>query len=417
MTPRRLAILAGMAPGFLFGLLLLAGCEQAEEKPVRVGFSIAQTGPLSGAGKSGLLALEMWRDDINAAGGLLGRQVELVVYDDQTNPALSPGIYTKLLDVDKVDLLVSPYGTNVTAPIMPLVKRRDTLLIGNFSLDINARIGHDKYFNNMPVASGGDWAAPFLELVEQVGARNVGILASDAEFAQTLAAGVRSRIREHGMEIVYDQNYPPNTVEFSSIMRAIRAKAPEAIFVASYPADSAAIVRALSEIGVGDSVKLLGGGMVGLQYATLLESLGSMLNGVVNYTFWAPEESMNFPGIQDFLTRYQARAADAGVDPLGFYLPPYNYAIGQILAQAVTETNSLDQATLADYIRSHEMKTIVGNIRYGEKGEWSQPRVVYVQFRGVANNDIDQFRKPGRQVIVAPAAYKSADVVPFAQAR
>jgi branched-chain amino acid transport system substrate-binding protein len=392
--------------------------ESAQGKqPIRIGFSIAQTGPLSGAGKSGLLALEMWRDDVNAAGGLLGREVELVVYDDQTNPAMSPRLYTKLLDVDKVDLLIGPYGTNLNAPIMPLVKRRDLLLIANFALDVNANIRHDKYFNNMPVASGRDWAAPFLELSEKLGAKSIAVLASDAEFAQTLAVGVRAQIADHGMKLVYDQNYPPNTVDFSSVMRAIRAKRPDAVFVASYPSESAAIVRALGEIGVGKNVKLFGGGMVGLQYGSLMESLGRNLNGVVNYTFWAPEKSMDFAGVRDFVKRYQARARDAGVDPLGFYLPPYSYAIGQILAQAVQATNSLDHAKLAQYIRSHEMNTIVGGIRFGAGGEWEKPRVVYVQFRDVANRDINQFRKSGVQVIVAPAAFKTGEVRPFAAER
>jgi branched-chain amino acid transport system substrate-binding protein len=392
--------------------------ESAQGKqPIRIGFSIAQTGPLSGAGKSGLLALEMWRDDVNAAGGLLGREVELVVYDDQTNPAMSPRLYTKLLDVDKVDLLIGPYGTNLNAPIMPLVKRRDLLLIANFALDVNANIRHDKYFNNMPVASGRDWAAPFLELSEKLGAKSIAVLASDAEFAQTLAVGVRAQIADHGMKLVYDQNYPPNTVDFSSVMRAIRAKRPDAVFVASYPSESAAIVRALGEIGVGKNVKLFGGGMVGLQYGSLMESLGRNLNGVVNYTFWAPEKSMDFAGVRDFVKRYQARARDAGVDPLGFYLPPYSYAIGQILAQAVQATNSLDHAKLAQYIRSHEMNTIVGDIRFGAGGEWEEPRVVYVQFRDVANRDINQFRKSGVQVIVAPAAFKTGEVRPFAAER
>ena len=416
MTSSRTAVLLGMAICLLGVVSALSGCEQGD-KPIRVGLSIAQTGPLSGAGKSGLLALEMWRDDVNAAGGLLGRQVELIAYDDQTNPAMSPRLYTKLLDVDKVDLLIGPYGTNVTAPIMPLAKRRDLLLIGNFALDVNANIGHDKYFNNMPVASGRDWAAPFLELSEQLGAKTVAVLASDAEFAQTLAVGVREQIAEHEMKLVYDQNYPPNTVDFSSVMRAIRSNKPDAVFVASYPSESAAIVRALGEIGVGDDVKLFGGGMVGLQYGSLMESLGSMLNGVVNYTFWAPEETMDFPGVKDFLARYQARAGDAGVDPLGFYLPAYSYAIGQILAQAVTATNSLDHGKLAEYIRSNDMKTVVGDIRYGPGGEWSKPRVVYVQFRDVANQDIDQFRNSGVQVIVAPAAFRTGDVRPFAAER
>ena len=389
----------------------------ANDAPIRVGFSIAQTGPLAGAGKSGLLALEMWRDDVNAAGGLLGRQVELVVYDDQTNPSMSPRLYTKLLDVDKVDLLIGPYGTNVTAPIMPLIKRRDLLMIGNFALDINAAIQHDKYFNNMPVASGHAWATPFFDIAKKLGANKIAILAADAEFAQTLAEGAREQVAERGMDLVYDQNYPPNTVDFSSVMRSVRAKRPEVVFVASYPSDSAAIVRSLGEIGVGKSVKLIGGGMVGLQYGTLMESLGSMLNGVVNYTFWAPEKPMEFPGVKDFLARYQARAQQAGVDPLGFYLPLYDYAIGQILAQAVTATKSLDHKKLAQYIRAHEMKTVVGGIRYGPGGEWIEPRVVYIQFQGVANRNIDQFRKPGKQVIVAPDAFSTGEVRPFAAVR
>lgn len=416
MTRNRMVVLLSMALGVL-SALTYSPVSAENKQPIRIGFSIAQTGPLSGAGKSGLVALEMWRDDVNAAGGLLGRPVELVVYDDQTNPAMSPRLYTKLLDVDKVDLLIGPYGTNVTAPIMPLVKRRNLLLIGNFALDVNAEIRHDMYFNNMPVASGRDWAAPFLELSEQLGAKTVAVLASDAEFAQTLAVGVRAQIADHHMKLVYDENYPPNTVDFSSVMRAIRAKQPDAVFVASYPSESAAIVRALGEIGVGKSVKLFGGGMVGLQYGSLMESLGSNLNGVVNYTFWAPEKSMDFAGVRDFVKRYQERARDAGVDPLGYYLPPYCYAIGQILAQAVTATNSLDQAKLAKYIHSHEINTIVGDIHFGPGGEWSKPRVVYVQFRDVADRNIDQFRKSGVQVIVAPAAYKTSDVRSFASGR
>ena len=311
----RAAIFALLFSAMLALPMLPAGAQN--KTPIRVGFSIAQTGPLSGAGKSGLLALQMWREDVNKAGGLLGRPVELVVYDDQTNPSTAPGLYTKLLDVDKVDLLVSPYGTNVTVPIMPLVKRRDLLMIGNLPLNVNATLRHDKYFNIMPVATGRDWAVPFLDLSAKLGVKKVAILAADAEFAQTLAEGARSEIAKRGMEAVYDQNYPPNTVDFSSVMRALRAKKPEAVFVASYPPDSAAIIRALNEIGAGDSLKLFGGGMVGLQFGTLMESLGAMLNGVVNYTFWAPEKTMDFPGMREFLERYQARAKEAGVDPLG----------------------------------------------------------------------------------------------------
>lgn len=414
MSVKRRAILTAAILGLSLGVAPAARGAQ-EDKPIRIGFSIAQTGPLGGAGKSGLLALQIWRDDVNARGGLLGRPVELVVYDDQSNAALTPGIYTKLLDVDKVDLLIAPYATNLAAPIMPLVKQRDLLLLGNFAMDANAQIRHDKYFNNTPFASAKDVTAPYLALCKKLGAKTIAILAADAEFAQTMTGGVRAGLKDAGLQTVYDQNYPPATVDFSSMIRAIRAKKPDVVFVASYPAESTAILRAVNEIGIGDSVKLLGGGMVGLQYATIMESLGSLMNGIVNYNTWVPEKTMDFPGVKDFVQRYQAKAKQANVDPLGYYLPPYDYAIGQILAQAVTATKSLDHKVLAKYIRENESKTIVGSIRYGATGEWATPRTVYVQFQGVVDKNLDQFRTPGKQVIVAPDAFKTSEVKPYNQ--
>jgi len=147
-----------------------------------------------------------------------------------------------------------------------------------------------------------------------------------------------------------------------------------------------------------------------------MSSLGSLLNGVLNYNSYVP--GMKYPGIEDFLKRYAQKAAEAKVDPLGFYLPPFNYAIGQILEQAITATKSIDDRTLAKWLHSNEVKTIVGPIRWGKDGEWAQARVVQAQFRGVKDKDIEQFRQAGRQVVVYPEDYKTGDVVaPFEKAR
>ena len=106
------------------------------------------------------------------------------------------------------------------------------------------------------------------------------------------------------------------------------------------------------------------------------------------------------------------------MDPLGFYLPPFNYAIGQMLEQAITATKSLDHKVLADYLRKNEMKTIVGPIRFGPDGEWASPRVVQAQFRGIVDKNMEQFRQPGKQVILYPEQFKTGDVVaPFEKAR
>src|SRR5215510_14409360 len=122
----------------------------AQQGSIRIGMSMPQTGGLAGGGKPSLLGIEIWRDDINAKGGLLGRKVELVVYDDKSSAAESPAIYAKLVDIDKVDLLFAPYASVQTAPILPFVKERGLVLIGNFSFQVNAKVQHDMWFNNAP---------------------------------------------------------------------------------------------------------------------------------------------------------------------------------------------------------------------------------------------------------------------------
>jgi branched-chain amino acid transport system substrate-binding protein len=400
---------------FVAGLLFSAAA-LAQQGPIKIGMSMPQTGSLGAGGQAALLALNMWVEDINAKGGLLGRKVELIAYDDQTNPALTPAIYTKLLDVDKVDLLIAPYGTVPTAPIMPLVKQRDLLLMGNFSFQANHTVKHDKWFNNAPWNNASSWSDGFFAIGQKQGAKTVAFLAADNEFAQNLANGARELAKKAGLQTVYNQNYPPATTDFSSLIRGVRAAKPDMVFVMSYPNDSVAIVRAVNEIGVGDSVKLFGGGMVGLQFTPIMTNLGSSLNGIVNYNSYVP--GIKYPGIEEFLQRYSKRAVDAKVDPLGFYLPPFNYAIGQMLEQAINATKSLDHKKLADYLHKNEMKTMVGPIRYGPDGEWASPRVVQAQFRGVADKNMEQFRQTDKQVVLYPDAYKTGDVVaPFEKAR
>jgi branched-chain amino acid transport system substrate-binding protein len=410
---RRKVLKAGAA---LAAAASLPHFARAQSGSIKIGMSMPQTGSLGAGGQAALVALRLWVDDVNQRGGLLNRKVELIAYDDQTNPANTPGIYTKLLDIDKVDLLIAPYGTVPTAPIVPMVKQRGLLLMGNFSFQVNAKVQHDMWFNNSPWNDAASWSDGFIKAGQGAGAKTIAILAADQEFAQNLANGARELAKKANIQSVYDQNYPPTTTDFSSLIRGIRAAKPEMVFVMSYPNDSVAIIRAVNEIGVGSQVQVFGGGMVGLQFTPIMTSLGSLLNGVLNYNSYVP--GMKYPGIEDFLARYAKRAAEARVDPLGFYLPPFNYAIGQMLEQAVNGTKSLDHKQLAAYLRKNEMKTLVGPIRYDKNGEWANPRVVQAQFRGVVDKDTEQFRQPGKQIVIYPDAYKTGNVItPFEKAR
>src|SRR3954453_3463542 len=406
----------GWTAAAVFGLMSAAS---AGEPPMKIGMSMPQTGGLAGGGKPSLLGIEIWRDDVNAKGGLLGGgKIELVVYDEKSRPSETPAIYSKLIDVDKVDLLFAPYATVPTAPIMPMVKQRGLLLIGNFSFQVNSKVGHDMWFNNAPWGPPDSWASSFLDIGQKAGGKSMALLAADQEFAKNLAKTAKDVAAKRNIPIVFDQSYPPSTVEFSGIIRALKAAKPDIVYVASYPPDSAGILRAVNEIGIGDNVKVFGGGMVGLQFGAVMENLGSLLNGVVNYNSWLPEKSMYYEGTKEFFETYSKRAVEAKVDPLGYYLAPLGYASGQLLEAAVKAVGSLDQKAIAKYLHEHEMQTIVGPMSFGPDGERKENAVLQAQFRGIVDKNIEQFRSPGKQVILFPEKLKSGDLVsPFEAAR
>src|SRR5438067_7266583 len=353
MTRTRALIAVTLAAVVAIAAAALVPAARAAD-PIKLGFGMALTGGLSANGKPALLAMQIWKDDVNKKGGLLGRSVELVFYDDQTNPATVPGFYTKLLDVDKVDLVTSGYGTNLIAPLMPIAMERKLTIMGMFGLANNEKYQYPNYFQIQPAGPDPQTstAIGFFELAAKQTPKpqTVAIVGADAEYPQNAMVGARELIKKFGFKTVYDKNYPPSTVDYTPIVRAIKATNPDILFVASYPPDSVGMLRAAHEVGL--QPKIMGGGMVGLQFTTIMNSMGSKLNGIVNYDYWVPEKTMMFPGIQDFFKQYQPRAAKEGVDTLGYYLPPYAYAAMQVLGQPVEASKSIDQQKIADYIRA-----------------------------------------------------------------
>jgi len=388
-------------------------------EPIKIGFGMALTGGLAAIGKSALLAMKIWEEETNKKGGLLGRQVQLVYYDDQSNPSTVPGIYTKLLEVDKVELVVGGYATNMLAPAMPLVIQRKRFFVGLLGLGVNSEFNYPNYFVMIP--SGPDPKPAFTKgffdvaLAQATKPTTVAIVAADAEFARNLADGARENAKKAGLKILYDKTYPPATTDFAPIVRAIAATNPDIVAIGSYPPDSVGFVRSVNELGF--KPKIIGGGMVGLQNTSLKTQLGPLLNGWTNYDFWLPVEKMQFPGVKEVMDKYQARAAAEGVDPLGYYMAPQAYAQMQVLEQAITATKSLEDQKLADYTRNNTFKTVLGDVKFGKGGEWAESRVLQVQFRGIKGNDAAQFKGTEHQVVVSPPEYASGQVIyPFEKA-
>ena len=387
--------------------------------PIKVGFGMSLTGPNAGAGNVMRIGLELWRDDINAKGGLLGRPVEFIAYDDQSNPSLVPALYTKLLDVDNVDFVISGFGTNQIAPAMPIVMQRGKVFVALFGTGVNDEFKYDRYFQILPNGPEGNRSLSlgFLKtaLTMEPKPRRVALLGEDTEFGHNILAGARANIAALSLETVYDRSFPPSTVDHSPLIRAAQAASPDILFVASYPTGSVGMVRALNEVGYRP--RMFGGAMIGLQFAAIKAQLGPLLNDIVINENFVPEPTMNFPGVAELLERYRQRAAGKGVDPLGFW-SPFAYAEMQILADAVTAAGSLDQAAIAAHIRKTKFQTVIGEVKFGADGEWERSRILFIQYRNVEGHDVDQFRGAGKQVIVYPPALQSGPLVyPFAKNR
>ncbi len=380
--------------------------------PIRIGYSMSLSGGLAPNGRSSLLAHKIWQEDVNARGGILGRPVELVFYDDQSSPANVPGLYTKLLDVDKVDMVTSSYATVMIAPSMPVVMQRNMCYVTLFGAGVNEAFKYDRYFS-MNV-TGDDiratYAKGFLDVAAKLPTppRSIAILAVDNEFAQKAADSARFLSRQRGLRIVYDRSYPPTTVDFTPTLRSIQAARPDLIFIGSYPPDSNGILRAASELRI--TAQMFGGGMIGPQIAAVQAQLGSILNNLVTWDVYAPEPTMDFPGVRAFQEKYRARAAQEQVDVLGNYLQPYAYAQMQVVEQALGRVGRVDQAALAADMHANVFKTVVGDIKFGASGEWAEPRNLLVQFQGITDGDLEKYKRPGAKVILFPESLKSGEL-------
>jgi branched-chain amino acid transport system substrate-binding protein len=409
-----------LAAAAMAAFLSPAPAQTPSGQPITIGFGMALTGPLAANGKQALLGMKIWEEETNAKGGLLGRPVKLVFYDDQSNPSTVPGIYTKLLDVDKVNLVVSGYATNMVAPAIPVVMQKGKTFISLFALDANHEFKYPKYFSVLP--TGPTPRESFTDGFFQVAAAQnpkpttIALAAEDAEFSNNACEGARANTKKYGLKIVYDKTYPPSTTDYTSIVRAVQAANADLVIICSYPLSSVGIVQAASEIGL--KAKMFGGAMVGLQATVFKQRLGPKLNGIVNYEMWVPTEKMMAPAAEFFKT-YQARAGAEGVDPLGYYLGGWGYAYISVLGDAIKGSNSIDDNKIADYLRKNEFKTIMGNWSFGPNGEWTKSGVMQVQYHSIKEGaGLETWRGMGYQTVLTPPELKTGDVIyPYEKAK
>lgn len=384
--------------------------------PIRIGYSSALTGDQSGNGRAALLAREIWREDVVASGGLIGRPVAFVHYDDGGDGARAAALYRRLLDEDRVDLVIGGNGNTTQSAALPVAAERGVLFVGTHGTAINERLGYDRYFQLLPTGPDARLAMSrgFMELAAGLSSKpqTLALLRGDDANQAMIMTGAREMAAAHGFRIVFDDVCAREEADPAALMRRVQAAGPDLVFVSLYPRDCVRLVEAAHAARL--RTRLFGGKMTGVQLAEVKTTLGAKLNGIVAHDVYAPEPSMRFAGIERFLARYRQRATAAGVDPLGFYAPPFAYAQMQVLQHALEAVGCIDQAALAHHLHQARVATIVGDVTFGADGEWETSRIVWVQYRGIEGSGLDQFMQPGRQVIVHPPAFRSGDVAtPF----
>ena len=388
--------------------------------PVRIGYCLSLTGPLAGNSRSAQLAHEIWRDDVNRRGGLLGRPVELICYDDEGSASLGGPLYARLIDEDGVDLVIGGYGTNSLLAAMPEMISRQRFFVGLMGLGANNELNYSNYFAMIPTGPDPNVALTegFFEVASRQSPRpkTVALLSADAVFSRNPILGAKESAGNYGLEVVHEATYPLFTTDFTPYLDAVAQSGCDVLFLCSYLQDSIELVRSLHAHSF--QPKMVGAGMIGPQNAHVKSELGPLLNGIVNYEYWVPAPSLAFEGVTDLLETYRSRSAGSDRDALGHYMAPLAYAQMQVVAQAVENTESFDDAVLSDYTRSAAFATVMGDVTFAARGEWTHPRVLQVQFQGITGHDLDQFRDGTRQIVVAPQEMASGTLIyPFAKAR
>ncbi|NGN44670.1 ABC transporter substrate-binding protein [Mesorhizobium sp. CGMCC 1.15528] len=338
--------------------VVAASVAQAEE-PVRIGYSMSLTGLFAQAAPSQVNAFELWKDKVNAAGGLdvagTKRPVEFVTYDDQSNPANAVRIYEKLIAEDKVDLLAAPWSTPIHLALAPILSRHKFPMVGNTAASVQLR----------EIAPGYIWF-PTAVIPDRVGEelaafmkskdiKSAAILSNVLPLSQEIKSFLVPALEKHGISISVNENYPPDIKDMTTLLTQVNETAPDAVIVLSYPADSFLFAAQAKELGIKAPFVL---SLIGATFGSYQQALGESVNNMVTVGHWSPNQA-DWPKAKPFFEAYKAKYNEAP-DALDSVLA---YMSLEILEQAVAKAG-LDKEKIREAVSTMTFDTINGPVKF-----------------------------------------------------
>jgi branched-chain amino acid transport system substrate-binding protein len=378
----------------LLVLWCVIGVQQAvgAAEPIRLGVTASLSGVYAGPGQEQLEGIRMWVHDINARGALLGRKVELVAYDDQSDPEVTRRLYEKLITADKVDLLIGPYSSDLTLVASDVAEQHDFPMVaaGAAASEIWSRGYRNIFQIDAP-------AREYMSLLiksakEKAGLVRIALIYPEAEFSREVAEGVRAKAAEQGMEIVFDEPYALDTTDFAELVRRMRRAAPELVIGATYLNDSIAIVREAKRQQFSPQAFAF---TVGPALPEFGDALGADAEGIIGVVPWM--RSGRVPMAYDFSFRFKEQfGRNAGVHAA------QGYGAGQVLEAGVRLAGSLDRDAIRAQLRDMVFRSLLGNYRVDDTGLQKAKTIFLMQWQD------------GNRLLVSPPELRDAEIIfPF----
>jgi len=366
MSWKRLAPVA--LAGVMFASLPLPVDAQT---PIKIGASMSVTGTYAKPGTYQKQGYDVCIDELNAKGGILGRKVELVIYDDQSTPATAVRLYEKLITEDKVDAVMGPYSSAVSEAVANVTEKYKKVMVAPLAATTSIFKKGRKYIF-MVITPAENYLDGLIDMAAKRGLKTVAIINEDTLFPKASAAGTAEAAKKRGMQVVLQEAYPKGNTDFSALLVKIKAANPDVIAAGTYFDDAVAITRQMKELNVNPK-------MFGLTVGGDLPEFYDLLKQNAEYIYGSTQwdESLPYPGQKEFLTAYRAKFK--GQEPS--YHTAAGYAGCLIYAEAVKKAGTLDADKVRDQLLKMEIKTAFGDYKVEPDGFQIAHKMVMLQWQ------------------------------------
>lgn len=364
---------------FVLGLFLLSAVFTFSAPPVaakdtmKVGFSMSLTGKYAPGAKGQMDSYLLWEEVVNKNGGIFVKKygkklsVKLIYYDDKSETDTAVRVYEKLITEDKVDVVLSPYGTSIHFAVAPIAERYKVPIVGSTAASVKLRDFKTKYFWFITSAVADRQMAALVELMQHLGVKKIAIIYAQELFPRENLEFLGPLVKKAGFEVVLRKDYPMGAKDLTMLLSEVKSKNPEAVVALCYPGGSFTITAQAKEVGL--SPKFLFE-LVGPATTVFSPKFGAATEGIATMGHWSPKG--NWPGAKEFYEQYQAKF-NKKPDPLNSVLA---YTACQIVEQAVEKVGSFKWDSIRDYITNNEFQTINGPVKFSGSENMRTPSMI-----------------------------------------